>query len=290
MEIGSNRLRRMTGRWGAMSASGGVVGVTLLLLLSPLAAGAGHTYRPPYTTMYSSTSTYQGQQGCGTESMTTAPTWNSSSGVFTIAGKTSSKNCGASLAGVGGSSEGYFDGEVELAMPVKVTASTHNVTITWKVSAAVTSSYSAPKSCTGPSTDLYFYCDVSSDIFIESYPYLIDTTNGTYFYPSTYWDWYNESYNETEFYNFSGTPTWYNYSGSYAYGGPGTAVWYINSTYALNPRDSYVVLIDFYVDVSSDTYAYGYPTGPTLVGGSASASVNMASGANKATLTSIGVA
>ena len=287
MGTGTKSLGRLTGRWGAMGATGGVMGVTLLLMLSPLAAGAGHTYRPPYTSMVSSTSTYQGQQGCGTESITTLPTWNSTSGVFTIAGKTSSKNCGASLAGVGGSSEGYFEGEIDLAMPVKVTASTHNVTVTWKVNAAVTSSYSPPKSCTGPSTDLYFYCDVASDYFIDGEAYLVDTTNGTYFYPTSYWEWYNESYNETEYDNFSGTPTWYNYSGAYSYGAPGSAIWYINSSYALNPRDSYVVVMYFYVDCDADTYAYGYPTGPTLVGGSASTSINMASGPNKATLTSI---
>ena len=287
MRNGSRGVSRISGRWGTMGATGGVVGVTLLLLLSPLAAGAGHSYRPPYTSMYSSTSVYQGQQGCGTESITTLPTWNSTSGVFTIAGKATSKNCGASLAGVGGSSEGYFDGEVDLALPVRASATTHNVTITWKLNAAVTSSYSPPKSCTGPASDLFYYCEVVSDYSIDAYPYLIDTTNSTYFYPTSYWDWYNETYNETEYDNFSGTPTWYNGSGTYAFGGPGTAVWYINSTYALNPRDSYVVLIEFYVDVTAETYAYGYPTGATLVGGSASASLNMASGANKATLTSV---
>jgi len=277
------------GRWGVTGAAGGAVAVTLLMVLSPLAAASGHTYRPPFTGMSSSTSLFQGYSGCGSETITSPLAWNTSTGVMTIAGKTSAKNCGTTAGGVGGSTQAYFDAGVAWGMPIRVTAAPHQVAITMKVSAVISQTFSAPKSCTGSLADTFFYCDVSSDVFIGGYPYLVDTTNGTTFYASNYWQWYNETYNQTEFYNFSGTPTWYNFSGTFSNGGPGTPTWFINTTIALNPRDSYVVVMNFYVDVSSSAYAYGYPSMAVLTGGSATASVNMAGPTNKASLVSIAV-
>jgi len=252
--------------------------VALIMALSPAAAAAGHTYHAPYTGTVSQTSSYTSVSGCATGALTSPVNWSASTGTFTMAAKSSGKGCGTQLAGVGGNSYGSAEGGLEVAIPIKAaTSAAHSISVNWKIHASVSESMTPGTCVTSNTTTFFQYCEVFADVSIYGFAYLVDTTNGTYFYPTNYWDYYNESYNET--YCYSGTC--YLSAGSFAYGALGNVSWFINGT--LNKLDSYAIVTYMYVYASSGAEAYT----ATLSGGSASASVVLAGGPNKATLSSI---
>jgi len=265
--------RRIVG----LTTSGGALAVALIMALSPAAAAAGHTYHAPYAGAVSSTNSYTDQSGCATGALTSPVNWSSTTGILTLAAKASAKNCPAQLAGVGGNSYGSGSGGVDVAIPIKVaTSAAHSISVNWKIHATSSSSYT-PGTCTLATTTSFQYCESGADVSVYGFTYLVDLTNGTYFYPTNYWDYYNESFNET--YCYSGTC--YNYTYAFAYGSLGNVSWFINGT--LNKLDSYAIVT--YLDAYASAFAESYTA--TLTGASGSASFSMAGGPNKATLSSI---
>jgi len=270
-----------TGTWGrrivGITSSGGAMAVALIMALSPAAAAAGHTYHAPYAGAVSQTNTYTSVSGCATGALTAPVNWSSTTGVFTMTAKTSAKGCGTQLAGVGGNSYGAAQGGVEVAVPIKAaTSAAHSLSVNWKFHGSATMTMT-PGTCTLATTTSFQDCYVSGYIDIYAGAYLVDLTNGSYFYPTNYWYFYNDSYNET--YCYSGSC--YNASGSFGFGTLGNVSFFINGT--LNKLDSYAVVTYVYAYASSSVSAYV----ATLSGGSATASVVLAGGSNKAALSSI---
>jgi len=268
----------LTRRIVGFGASGGAMAVALIMALSPVAAAAGHTYHAPYAGAVSQTSTYTSQSGCATGALTSPVNWSSTTGVLMLTAKTSAKSCGTQLAGVGGYSYGYVQGGLEVAIPIKVaTSAAHSISVNWKLHGSATEAMS-PGTCTLSTTASYQSCYVSAYLSAYAGAYLVDTTNGSYFYQTNYWSFYNDSYNDTYCYS----STCYNSSGSFGYGTLGGNVsFFINGT--LNKLDSYAILTYFYGYAQS--YVSSYQA--TLTGASASASIVLAGGSNKATLSTI---
>jgi len=281
MTTGIPKGRTMAGlgrRLVGFTSAGGAMAVALIMALSPAAAAAGHTYHAPYAGAVSQTYSSTSQSGCATGALTAPVNWSSTTGVLTMAAKASAKSCGVQLAGVGGNSYGSAYGQAEVAIPIKAaTSALHTITVNWKLHAVASTTF-VPGTCTISTTTTFFqYCETGAGVSVYGFAYLVDLTNGTYFYPSNYWSFYNESYNET--YCYSGTC--YNSSGSFGYGSLGNVSWFINGT--LNKLDSYAIVT--YMEGSAYAFAEAYTA--TLTGGSGSASISMAGGPNKATLSSI---
>jgi len=267
---------RALGRLGAVGTAGGVGVVAVLMVLSPLAAGA-HTYKAPYTGMVTSPYSYQAQSACGSTSISSPFNWSSTTGQASFAGKVTSKPCSSVVGSVGGDSYAYTSNEAQLALPLKMTNGPHNVTVNWKLNPVITQTVTNG-TCSGSlSTPTYWYCDLYQYREVYVYAELYDLTNGSYV-PMTccnyYWENYNYSSNETEFYNFSGTPSWYNYSYGYSYISPGTGSLYDNTTWSLIRSHAYYLIMYVEVSMEAETYSYG----ATFSGAFVSMSVNMLGG------------
>jgi len=243
-------------RWGAMGSAAGAATVTLLMVLSPLAAAA-HTYKPPYTGMITSPYESTGQSGCGTATVSKPFNWSSTTGMATFSGKVASKSCSVIVGPVGGDSYAYTDNEIQLALPLKMTTGTHNITVNWKLSPVI-STTQTNGTCTGPTSATFFYCETYMYSEFEVYSELYDLTNGSYV-PTVccnyYWEDYSYGYNETEWYNYSGTGTFYNYSYAYSYLSPGTGTSWLNTTWSLNRAHAYYLIMYVYADVEDETYS-----------------------------------
>ena len=272
-----------TMRWGTTGTAAGAMALALVMVLSPLAAGA-HTYKAPYSGMVTSPYQYSDQSGCASLTVTSPMNWSSTTGVASYAAKTTAKSCPTQIGPVGGDSFAYTDSETALALPLKMTNGVHNITANWKLNPIISDTFKGGN-CTGSTSVTYFYCEEFSDYDVYTFAELYDNTNGTYI-PMTccnyYYENYAEVYNETEWDNFSGTGTWYNYSGNYSYISPNSGALQFNTTWSLVRSDAYYLIMYVEFDVESDCYSYD----ATLVGGSVTDSIS-AVGSHAAVLSSV---
>jgi len=257
-----------------------------MLLLSQVAAAG--TVVPPYKGTVQQNYNSQSTGGCSAIGKNTAKaSWSPVTGVGHLGEVASAKTCGKSLAGVGGNSNGYASGEFEIAVPIKIaTTGAHSVAAAWTISLTDSQKMTVGGVC--PAVKLnslgagYSYCDASSEAYVSGYAYLVDVTNGTYFYSTTYWSGlfnYSSQYNDTYCYNFNCTSYNYTYGTPSTFSGSASHTWYFNGTMVKSHH--YVLIAYMYGGASA--YLYGFPKS------TASAMVNMATLGNGAKLTGISV-
>jgi hypothetical protein len=249
------------------------------MVVSPLAAAGavtptllfpGATWAP-----YASKS----MGGCANAQMI-APHWTALNGAGRMRVQAAANTCPAYRGGPMQSSYAYASNEISVNAPVVMFTGVGGVNVTWNMNfAAVAGGVLFNSTCPTPTLNIYGYgfqyCQIYWSASVGMYAYLVDNTNGSYFYPSNYWGGYynyNDSYNYTYCYSF----TCYGpYSGSYGYTFGSTGVQsptlFFNGTF--NGADSYSVLT--YVYTSADASCEGFQ-GPCH----AVAKVNMQSGGN----------
>jgi len=260
-----------------MGTGGAAVAVTLLMVLSPMAAAASHTFKPPYAKTATALYTQLAFGGCGTASQTVPVNWSATTGVMIASGKTSTKSCTNQVGGVGGSSYGEYVAEALIGMPIKVTTTAlHSVNVSWNVHATTSSSFTAGTCYLGSTSSSFFYCESIALWEVFGQASVVDNTNGSVFYSSNSFFAYNESYNQTFWFG-----SWSNSSGVFGFGAFGAQTLFINASLVAGHSYSVVTYIEVIAESALEAY------NAAVKGGSASASVNMGSGTNKATLTSI---
>ncbi|MCI4337131.1 MAG: hypothetical protein L3K17_08100 [Thermoplasmata archaeon] len=242
---------------GALITGLGLSGfIALLLIAAPIASAASVTsFVPPYTTFTSSNSNSVYSSACtAVAHESVSPTWSSTTGAFSMAGKASTSSCGGSsytYASIYGTSTIYsptFAGSH---------GGTSYVYVDWTTSVVAKAALSV--SSTGAN---YSYASASVTGYVDAY--LIDVTNGSFSYVMTT---YTTLFGAT-FYS----------SGHYALTqGPTATYEYLYGT--LHKGHSYEV--ELVATAGASVYLYGGT-------GSASASFNLA-GANGITLTSVTV-
>ena len=246
--------RRRWIRWGGTTA--GAAGVlAVVLLASPLTAASGFTvFSPPYTTFTSTPSNSVYSTGCGASAMEHGtPVWSSTTGTYTMAGRTSVSTCGS-----GGSPYAQIYATEELMSPQF--NGTHggysSIYAEWNTSVDARAMLSV--SSTG--TYGWAYASVSGTVTL----YVLDVTSG-----------YGGSVATASLTLFGATLT---SSGMYVL----TTGWTTSALYAYAPLHRghvYQVEIDIYVGAYVDVY------NSTATG---SASVNLA-GTHGITLSDITV-
>jgi hypothetical protein len=277
-----------TRRWSALGVGGGAMMIAITMMLSPVAAAhTPVTYTAPYLHAVTSNSLYSSVSGCAKLAQTKLH-FSTLTGMGTWAGKATAKTCPHHLGPIGGYGSSFAEAQTLVGVPIHsfhgaATPTTVAVTWTMTFSAAVAATHTGSCPAVVLSSTGYGYSYCAAEAFTEmfGYSYLIDLTNGSYFYSSNYptlIDLYNYSYNDTYCYSF--TCYSYNYTASSAsssMSGSTSATWWINGT--LNHADKYAV--ETYVYAYVDSYASGFPAG------SASSVLDLASSGNGEALSSI---
>jgi len=290
--------------------TGFATAVALLMILSPASAGTVHSatvLSPAYTHTVTQSSMSNSIQGCAKEKVG-ATKWTATSGVISESDAASAKTCGKSLGYVGGYSSAYADGGIEVAIPFKVASSgNHAIDSSWTVNLATSSSYTAG-ACPAKNVNYnpplygysYGYCEAGANLGFDVYSTVVDLTNNSWYGNYSYADSYNDSYweNYTYCYNY-GTPSCSNTSGpfsySYTYGwnDPGFSAFTWNGATSWSMWNNgtnmvkshhYVLIVQIYCNAGA------FAESANLLGpwaGSGTASLNMATLGNGATLNSV---
>ena len=91
-------IRRLRGRRTAAASIAGLAAVlAIVTIAAPLASAHGVvSIVAPYNHFSVSTSSYAASYGCGKQSLSTSPSWDGTTGVYSIAGKVSIRGCSGS--------------------------------------------------------------------------------------------------------------------------------------------------------------------------------------------------
>src|ERR1700686_446766 len=181
-------------RFAAARSAGGATGLALLMLL----AAAGQGAAGPVVVV---TKPYKGfvtgendayHLGCGKAASSTAATFSKTTGIAAFAGTTTAPKCSFTL-GAGGYS--YF--QVQVSIPIGLSAGNHRVSVNWSLAAAG-SEVLTPGKCVMSTTASYSSCVQEGRAYVQAYVYVEDA-NATQYYPSTYWPGFftNGTYNAT---------------------------------------------------------------------------------------------
>jgi hypothetical protein len=233
-EATNYRLRRLAGGMtGAMAAA-----VAIVMIVSPMSAGASASVLFPHATTSINWSVYQ--SGCGSGAAQ-KPGISIATGIGHASVKGKAKTCGAAKGGNSISSQGEGSTGIGINQAVTLTASASQVNISFNIQALAADSAVGKvlKTCPGNTysgsytsgnttvtySDSYTECTSQANWEIYMEPYVQDTTNGGYSYGFNYM--YNSSGNYYESYadytNYS-NPYYTNSSfvGNYTqiYGGP----------------------------------------------------------------------
>jgi hypothetical protein len=279
-----------TRRWSALGLGSGAALVAMAMIMAPIAsAHTPVTYSAPYLRAVMSNSLFKDVGGCAKLTATKLH-FSTVTGMGTWAAKASAHACAKHLGPVGGSGFSESEAQTLIGVPIKSfhgAATPTTVAVTWSITAAAAISTTmgaspCPPAVINPSTGYgSSYCYLEASASMYGYSYLVDLTNGSYFYSSNYptlISLSNYTFNDTYCYSF--TCYYYNYSygtPTTSFSGSTTATWWINGT--LNHADKYAV--ETYV------YAFVYAGASGFPKSSAAASLDMASGSNGETLTSI---
>jgi hypothetical protein len=168
-----------TRRWAGTAAIGTFAFVALVAVLLPVSAmGAPVTNTIRITAPFPGTlvdpSTTITIAGCGTATVTTAPTFHPSTGKGGLSGNAAMSHCTSGVGGVGSVSE-----SLSLQVPIVATTGHDRIVEKWTVKAGGGTSV-AMGICHLPSSAPGFtYCEVYAETYFEAYAYLYDA-NGTY--------------------------------------------------------------------------------------------------------------
>jgi len=296
----------------AFGTTGFAAAVTLLMVLSP-AAGAAvplKVYAPAYKHTVSQSGTSVSQSGCGKAKATLAA-WHALTGTVTAADSSSAKTCGKSLGYVGGSSSGFAESSIEVAIPFAVGHGGNNsIGSSFTVNVASSQSFTA-SACPAKNVNYnpalyqysYGYCEAGVYTSFSVSASVQDLNNNSWYaHNYSYAYSFNESgwENYTDCYNY-GTPSCSNTTGpfgyaySYGYNDPGFSTFTLNgaTSFSLWTNGTMMVKGHHYVLIVS-LYVYGeaFADQANLLGpwsGSALATINMATLGNGATLNSLTV-
>jgi len=301
------------GRLLAAGTTGFALAITLLMVLSPMSAGASvhpaTVLKAPYKGTASSPSWYGGTQGCGTAKGSSGK-WTATTGVLTGSSTTTAKTCGKVIGYVGGYNSGYWSSSVEVAVPIKIlTTANHSIGVGATVTSTTTYAYNHGACPTklihyppAYGSYQYAYCEAGVYVYWELYASLVDLSNSSWYkHNYTYVEAYNDSYyqNYTDCYNY-GTVTCYNTTGNHSYHGPfgynapgylgcslsgscSFTLW-TNSTAPMPRTDRWAVIVSLYMETN------GYASSVNVAGAflaAATASMNLATLGNGAKITSV---
>jgi hypothetical protein len=267
-------------RWRLNVATVGLLGVALVLLVSPMAqaasAGAANTtIKAPFAgaTGYGSTST--SNAGCGVGKIVHQPTFSASTGLASFSIRAHATSCAGGYGDSGSASAGET-----VTVPLSVVTGNDVIHATWTVDASVGARLGST-SCT-LSNASYSYCYSETYAEMNGYAYLYDLTNGSYYASTNYWSgvavsssFYDSCYGG----NCSTTVT-----GNQHVAIAGNVVWNFRP-HAVNAAHSYELVMEWYADVS----VYDYTYFGTLSGGTGTGWVTMAGPGYGAWLDSITV-
>jgi len=275
----------------------GAVLAALVMALSPVTA-ASHVspaLKAPYTKTSVILGAYTDLGGCGSANVTHAPGWSATTGVGKEAVKASTKTCGGYFGALHVLSSSYTQAYFDTALSVHPTASTTLVQATWNFKAAGSGKIAYAGTCPSP-TYYDTYGNATSDCY-TTYDYLaewevvlVDTTNGSDIGGASGLIGYNSSYYELSRYCVSYSCTGYTYANG------GTASSFSVST--TNTTDIYgpfigshkyqlIGLVVLYTEAESGWYNYPQTQPGGTWSSTASASINMATGGDQATLSSV---
>jgi hypothetical protein len=157
---------------------GGLVAVAALMLVAPIASATPFslTFTAPYTGMTKSIGNSLSSYGCSaTAAESVAPTFSAHTGIFRFAGATSAATCAGATY-----NEGILYGDVALGSPHFQVPSSG----TYKVGAIWQTTYSASLSVvwhsSGSNASRYSYAEAY--VYLEADMYVYDVTNGSYIF------------------------------------------------------------------------------------------------------------
>jgi hypothetical protein len=271
--------------------------VCLLMVLSPVTA-ATHI-RPAVKAPYSNTSqiptTNTLTSGCSTGNVTHAPLWSGTTGTAKLGSKSTAKNCGGYFGALDTSSSGQAIAELEIAVPVHPTSSTYLIQPTWTFKVNMTEKVAESGSCAYVTT-VDSSGNGTSECYVYAYyvavyeVYLLDTTNGTSWFGS--YGYLGDNYSS---YTWVDSCVYYSCTSyNYSYGGSSTSVvgtvTNVSDMYgSFVPTHKYELITYIYgyteAQVGFDNYPVIQPSG--TFAGTASSTVNLATGGNQATLKGI---
>jgi hypothetical protein len=298
----------------ALGATGFAAAVTLLMMLAPAGAGAVHplkVYSPAYKHTTSSGGVSYSVQGC-TKAKASNGVWHPATGVITALDSAAGTSCGKGPGKfVGSASSATVGSYVQIGIPITVSHSGNNsIGTSWSVNLASVFSVTAPPCPTmnvnvNPPLNSYSsaYCQTGTSASFDPYSTVIDLSNSSW--ASNYS--YGYIYNNSGWQNYSscsnyGTPSCYNSTGpfnngyNFGYNEVGFGAFGFNGASAFtlwNNGTSMVKSHHYLLLVSLSIYVGAFAETWNLASGwaaTSSASFNMATLGNGATLTSITVA
>lgn len=279
------------------ASTGGAVLVGLIMTMAPIAAAhASVVVTAPYKKSSQVDSNAQSSYGCGKGQMTKIAHWTAKTGTGAMAERDAAKSCSGLFASFGGA--GYSSGLFEIGVLLSVGRGVTSVSAQWTIASIAKEAINFSGTCPSVSvfTSTYYAysdCSVYADVSQYGYMWVQDLTNGSNFYPSTYWsgnlNYSTISSDETCSYSYSVKCTYTNSSfGGTSGGWSGSTVvtWYMNGTY--NSADSYALFgyIATYASATVSNASYPAQPGGSFAGKAAS-TLDMATLGNGATLNSI---
>jgi hypothetical protein len=278
--------RRILPGLAGIGSGAAALGVIAIMLVAPL----GGATLIPIKKIGVSVSYSVGSAGCGKVKQFVSPHWSGSA--FLTGSKVNAPKCKPGPSG----DNANWDAYVNLNTPLKFkTSGSHTITVSWAVTEAATWSVTPFSGCVLKNTMAYSWCEAYTDVFVTGYAYLQDNSNYSYFYfvsgtsMSNYSTVENFSHTtctgsscSTSYSNFSSPTLSGSVSGSFFQNETLSAT----GTYAVNKNDSYTLYVTLLViaDVGAqlmDATALGL--------GQASATVNLGTLGNGATLAGINV-
>lgn len=255
--------------------------IAVLLLLAPASLGSNPrvvTIVAPYKGSTAGTYTFINSGGCGAASISKLPYWSPTKGIAGFVTQTSATKCAKRTGGIGAYSNEAAGGEFTVSVPLKnLPSGNHTIAANWTLTVQATEAATVSGACPLPvipagSSYGHSYCGISVGVFLNSYAYMVDVTNGQGIRLLNYWGYHANTtymYNQTQFYSGSNHFNNYSVGGAGGFSGSFTFAWIWNATSGygtygsepLNSSHKYAIVMDF----SGDSYAYvtadpfGYP-------------------------------
>jgi hypothetical protein len=274
-----------TATWRSRSTTGALVGtvaaISLLMILMPTAtaASAGSVastikVTAPYPGAAGYASTSLSQSGCGGAKVVKHPSFSAATGKGVLALSSHSALCSPVFGDYGSAGA-----SLEITVPIHLPSGTHRIVANWNIAASLRTTLGS-YGCTLNTTGFYSSCYAYADATLSAYPYLVDDTNGTYYFPTTYWQGLSaDSY--VSAFCYSGT-CGVNFTGNDAMNVLSMLSWSIHAS-GLVSTHQYSLL--FYLSGSVECYDSDYSA--TMTGGALTAAISLAGPSHGATLTSV---
>ena len=271
-------------RLAAATGTGGLVALTLALLVAPATLGAGvhpgTVYTAPFGKVLLATDVNNQAVACGIAKTLVQPHFSKVSGTGGFSSLGKAPKCANLPANV--ANRGDTQSQFSIILGIKPAHNHLNITTSWTFSAAGTESLVSGKCTTTAAATSN--CYEVSQTYLFAAAYLVDSTNGSIYPAGNFWPGMtNISQNNTYCSSGSCTPAVSGGSGG-TFSGSASVTWFVNAT-SLVTSQAFFLEIDVYGGTVTELDAYN----AHVTGGLASASLNFASLGNGAKMTSITV-